>query len=83
MNRAVVLTARAQRDLTRLDKAVAVRVIQALERLAESGRGDVRRLKGTTCREWRLRVGDWRVRFALERDRLVVLRILPRGAAYR
>ncbi|MBT4501006.1 MAG: type II toxin-antitoxin system RelE/ParE family toxin, partial [Gemmatimonadetes bacterium] len=69
MNRAVVLTARAQRDLTRLDKAVAVRVIQALERLAESGRGDVRRLKGTTCREWRLRVGAWRVRFALERDR--------------
>lgn len=83
MSRAVVLTARAQRDLTHLDRAIAVRVIRAVERLAESGQGDVRRLQGTARREWRLRVGDWRVRFTLERDRLVVLRILPRGEAYR
>jgi len=35
--------------------------------------------------EWRLRVGDWRVRFRNDHPTraLEVLRILPRGQAYR
>ncbi len=38
-----------------------------------------------SSREWRLRVGDWRVRFTREQaSRTVyVLRVLPRGRAYR
>jgi mRNA-degrading endonuclease RelE of RelBE toxin-antitoxin system len=34
--------------------------------------------------EWRLRVGDWRVRFAFDDQQrvIVVLRVLPRGRAY-
>ena len=45
--------------------------------------GDVVKLSGRE--EWRLRVGDWRVRLRLDRDQLavVVLRVLPRGRAYR
>jgi mRNA-degrading endonuclease RelE of RelBE toxin-antitoxin system len=45
--------------------------------------GDVVRLAGTE--EWRLRVGDWRVRFERDpRARMIyVLRVLPRGRAYR
>ena len=47
MSRPVVVTARAKRDLERLDRAVADRVIRALERLADTGVGDVRKLSGT------------------------------------
>ena len=53
-------------------------------RLAESGYGDVRKLQGTDF-EWRLRVGDWRVRFVYDYEETIirVVRVLPRGRAYR
>jgi mRNA interferase RelE/StbE len=80
----VVLTASAQQDLRRLDRPVATRILDALARLAETGQGDVTRLRGVAD-EWRLRVGDWRVRFRYDHptQMLEVLRILPRGQAYR
>jgi mRNA-degrading endonuclease RelE of RelBE toxin-antitoxin system len=55
-----------------------------LERFAESGHGDVRKLKGAEDR-WRLRVGAWRVIFTVAREghALLILRVLPRGKAYR
>lgn len=62
MSWTVVLTASAQRDLRRLDPPVATRILDALARLADTGQGDVTRLQGVSD-EWRLRVGDWRVRF--------------------
>ena len=42
------------------------------------------RLKDIRPPEWRLRVGDLRVRFAYvdEEEAIVVLRVLPRGKAY-
>jgi mRNA interferase RelE/StbE len=80
----VVLTAGAQRDLRRLDQPVATRILNALIRLADTGQGDVTRLQGIPD-GWRLRVGDWRVRFRYDYPTrtLEVLRILPRGQAYR
>ena len=46
--------------------------------------GDVRRLRGSSP-EWRLRVGDWPVRF--ERDdpgrSINIFAIRPRGSAYK
>jgi mRNA interferase RelE/StbE len=80
----VVLTASAQRDLRRLDRPVATRLLDALVRLADTGQGDVTRLQGVP-NEWRLRVGNWRVRFRYDHPTrtLEVLRILPRGQAYR
>ncbi len=78
-------TDRARRDLRRLDRQVAQRVIRAVERLAETEQGDVRRLENVRPPEWRLRVGDWRVRFAFDyaTRTIQVLRVLPRGPAYR
>jgi hypothetical protein len=38
--------ASAQRDLRRLDRPVATRILDALARLAEPGQGDVTRLQG-------------------------------------
>jgi len=80
----VILTGSARRDIRRLDPPVATRILDALDRLATTGQGDTLRLRGTPD-EWRLRVGDWRVRFRYDTatQTLAVLRILPRGEAYR
>ncbi|MGP1666411.1 MAG: type II toxin-antitoxin system RelE family toxin, partial [Rhodanobacter sp.] len=73
----------AQRDLRRLDRQIARRVISAIERLAEGDpRSDVRKLSGAD--EYRLRAGEWRVRFQHNagKNEILILRILPRGRAY-
>ncbi|MGH7458790.1 MAG: type II toxin-antitoxin system RelE family toxin [Longimicrobiaceae bacterium] len=76
---------RAVKDFDRLDARVQRRVATALERLAATKQGDVRKLTDTDPPEWRLRVGDWRVLFARDKAAgvLTVLRVLPRGKAYR
>lgn len=55
-----------------------------MDRFAAEGLGDVRRLQGQHDL-WRLRVGDWRVRFRYEPDVAIirVQRVLLRGRAYR
>lgn len=75
-------SARAKRDLRRLDPPVRARVVDALERLAVGEPADERKLKGVG--EWRLRVGDWRVRFTrdMETQTIHVTHVLPRGRAY-
>ena len=70
-------------DMGALDKSVARRVKQTVERFAESGAGDVKRLQGIDPPEYRLRVGDYRVRFKLEGEILRVLRVRNRREAYR
>ncbi len=80
----VVWTRSALRDMQRLDRSVAARVREAIERFASSGHGDVKKLRGDGGR-WRLRVGDWRVTFRYESDvqAITVLGVGPRGGAYR
>lgn len=81
-DRRVIVTSPARRDLRRLDPPVRQRILVALERLAaDPPRGDVTRLAGSD--EYRLRVGDWRVRFRRDTEIIYVLRVLPRGRAYR
>jgi len=97
MTTEVVFTPSAMKDLARLDRQVYRRVMQALQRLADTGQGNIARLQGTE-NEFRLRVGDWRVRYLLyfivrqpeppatgeEQVRVIeVLRVLPRSRAYR
>ena len=80
----VELTSRARRDLRRLDRPIRDRVLDAVDRVtADPPQGELVRLTGRD--EWRLRVGDWRVRCELDTERQVVLvlRVLPRGRAYR
>lgn len=76
---------RSRRDLKRLDRPAQGRVVEAMEHFARTGEGDVVRLVDVAPPEYRLRVGSLRVRFARDRERPVlhVLRVLPRGKAYR
>lgn len=77
-----VFTSRGRRDLRRLDPPVQRRVTDALDRLVgDPPQGDIVHLTGTND-EYRLRVGDWRVRFTRQDGVVYVLRVLPRGRAY-
>ena len=76
---------RARRDLKRLDRSGQRRVVDVVERFAQTGEGDVVRLVNVAPAEYRLRIGDWRVRFSCDDEGglLHVLRVLLRGKAYR
>lgn len=79
-----VWSARARKDLARLERKLALRVHASVEQLASAGEGDVRILHGRLRGIYRLRVGEWRAHFVrLDSGDLLVLRILPRGGAYR
>ncbi len=70
-------------DMASLDQAIARRVNQSIERFAESGAGDVKRLQGIEPPEYRLRSGDYRVRFYSDGVTITVLRVRNRREAYR
>jgi len=72
----------AVRDFDRLDRITQQRVTAALERLAGSGHGDVKRLQGR-MRDYRLRVGKWRVFLDLDTPGVILVTgIDSRGQAY-
>jgi mRNA interferase RelE/StbE len=84
VNWSVRWSARALKDADALDRQARVRVFDAIDRLASGDQRNIRRLHGG-IREYRLRVGDWRVLFSFDRPSLIVDidRVLPRGRAYR
>ena len=66
-----------------LDRNVATRIKEAVERFAATSLGDVLRLQGINPAEYRLRVGDWRVRFAQDAESIHILPVRHRREAYR
>ena len=70
-------------DMSALDKGIAHRVKQAVERFAKTGVGGVKRLQGIDPPEYRLRVGDYRVRFDYHGETIRILRVRHRREAYR
>jgi mRNA interferase RelE/StbE len=79
----VVWTEPAQADVRALDKPIALRILSALHRFAESGNGDVKALQGGR-QELRLRIGDYRLFFVYTTtDVIEVRRVLHRREAYR
>ena len=66
-----------------MDRDTAMRIFVALHRFAETGEGDVKKLKEETG-ELRLRVGDYRVRLTEESgDILHIHSVRHRKEAYR
>ena len=66
-----------------LDKGIAHRVKKTVERFADSGAGNVKKLQGIEPPEYRIRVGDYRVSFEMDGEILRVLRVRHRREAYR
>jgi mRNA interferase RelE/StbE len=76
---------RARKQLESLPLRDREYVVRALNQLSvDPYSGDVRKLTGRD-EEWRLRVGQWRVRFTLDSNENVIdiLQVLPRDRAYR
>ena len=71
----------ARRDLRKLSPEVARRVIEKINRMANGLSGDVKRLRNVSP-DYRLRVGDWRVIFAVERNTIVIHHVSHRSTAY-
>ncbi len=81
----LIILPAAQKDLDRLPARDAAAVARELDRLAaDPGGTDLKKLRGQQ-NEWRIRVGSYRIRFTFDRSAgaIRVLRILPRGSAYR
>ena len=81
----IVMTAEARRNVLALPRDVARRVDACILALAETPRPlRTRKLKGAVDL-WRVRVGDYRIVYQIEDDRLliVVVRIGHRREVYR
>ena len=82
----ILFTKQADRALRKMSRNTARLVREKLDQLAQdpyARNPNVTRLQGRPG--YRLRVGDWRVIYELEDDRLVimVLKVAPRGGVYR
>ncbi|MEX0589689.1 MAG: type II toxin-antitoxin system RelE/ParE family toxin [Xanthobacteraceae bacterium] len=76
----ITFTPAATRQWMRLTVAIRKRINDRLETFAETGHGDVKKLKGRSGA--RLRTGDWRVIFYEEGGAIVVVAIGRRREIY-
>ena len=84
MGRSLVFTRAAARALSRMPRNTEEWIRGKLCQLADDPSAlsnTVKALKGGDDR-YRLRVGDWRVLFTIETDRIIVHEVGPRGSIY-
>lgn len=79
----LVYTARAVKDINRLDVVAKKRLKKALEKLALSPLDYSTKLINSQIGEYRDRVGNYRVIFDLVDEEIVVLRVGHRREIYR
>jgi mRNA-degrading endonuclease RelE of RelBE toxin-antitoxin system len=80
----LVLTSRAETDLAALDRAARLRVTAAIQRLVLTNAGNIKKLQDIDPPEYRLRVGDWRVRFSRpDADTVCINRVQDLKDVYR
>ena len=82
MAREIEIRSKASKDLQKIPEPDGKRIAAAIMALGGGMKGDVKRLTKFTP-EYRLRIGDWRVLFEADRDKVVIYRILHRREAYR
>lgn len=79
----IIISDEAKTDIRAIPQNIAMNILTAIHRLAESNSGDVKTLKGNAG-EKRLRIGDYRVRFTEEPpDSLRIHTVRNRKDAYR
>jgi mRNA-degrading endonuclease RelE of RelBE toxin-antitoxin system len=79
----IVFSDQAKADIRAIPQHIAMNILTAIQRLAETGAGRVKTLQGQEG-EKRLRVGDYRVRFTDEHpDTIRIHAVRNRREAYR
>ena len=73
----------ARAELRAIDREAAIRILHVLTQYGEAGEGDVKALSGQWQGYFRLRVGDYRVIFAISPAEITILRVRHRSEAYR
>lgn len=79
----VTYKASVERDLGRLDKSEAIKVLNKIERVLAKDSALGEALKGDFRGLYRYRIGDYRVIYAKTKDGILVLRIGHRKDVYR
>lgn len=69
------------RDLKHVPKKDGVRIIARIQKLTNGLQGDVKRLTNFEP-QYRLRIGDYRVMFDVQGNRIIVHQVLHRKDAY-
>ena len=73
----------AKAQLCTIEQPTALRILHALAHFAATGEGDVKRLQDIEPPEFRLRVGDYRLRFYDDDCSLYVTAVKHRREVYR
>lgn len=69
------------RELKKLDRSTQIRILAHLKLLEAGKKVDVKKLKGFK-NIFRLRVGEYRIKFAIENAEIIVFDIKKRGKSY-
>ena len=78
----VELSPKAAKYLSRLDGPLRERIGNAIWKLSfDPPQGDIKALTGR--KDYRVRVGQYRILFSVLQDRIIVLDIGPRGQIYK
>ncbi len=70
-------------DVRRIDRETAMRILEGLARFLSTEGGDVKVLRDSDLKEYRLRVGDYRTRFHDLGETLQILSVRHRREPYR
>ena len=73
----------AKADVRRLDRPTAMRIFDGALHYARTGGGNVEPLHGDMTGSFRLRIGDYRVLFALAENVMRIFGVRHRSQAYR
>ena len=73
---------RSLKDCRKISESQLRHIFQQIEKMSNELKGNVKRLTNFTP-EYRLRVGDYRILFEIEEERLIIYRIRHRKDAYK
>ena len=73
---------RALKDCKKISKSQLAHIFKQIEEMSGGLKGDVKHLTNFTP-EYRLRVGNYRILFEIEEERLIIYRIRHRKEAYK
>ena len=83
MNYELVFTRRAEKDIKTLDEITKKRIGKALLKYANDPLKYAERLTDSKLGDYRFRIGDYRVVFDMDGQRIVVLRVGHRREIYK
>lgn len=83
MSYKLLYTKRAVRDIQKLNESVKTRIKNALESYSQNPQKYSEKLTNFALGSYRFRVGDYRVIFDIDEDKIVVLRIGHRKEIYK